>query len=88
MLEILCNGFNLSGVNNCYTRLLSRADTQGFSRATMNMQASVLSEPGGLWRLTFALGQLENLPSFTQSYTGYPRFYMFRAPGFHHVTCK
>ena len=46
----------------------------------MNMKASVLSEPGGLWRLTFALGQLENLPSFTQSYTGYPRFYMFRAP--------
>ena len=36
----------------------------------MSMQGSALSEPSGLWRPTFALWRLENLSSFTQSYTG------------------
>ena len=38
-----------------------------------------LAEPGGPWRLTFALGRLENLTFFIQIiYAGHPRFYLFR----------
>ena len=54
-LQILHNGFNLFGVKSHLTGLLPRAESQGFSPATMSVQGSALSEPGGLWRLTFAL---------------------------------
>ena len=37
-----------------------RKDTEWF------YQGCALAEPGGSWRLTFALGRLENLRFFTQ----------------------
>ena len=45
------------------------------------MQGCAQAELSGLWRLTFALGRLENLIFFIQSYAGHPRFYSFRALG-------
>ena len=44
-------------------------------------QGCVLAEPGGPWRLTCALGQLENLRFSYKSNAGHPRFYSFRALG-------
>ena len=43
-------------------------------------QVYALAESSGRWRLTFALGRLENIFSYI-SYAGHPRFYGFRAPG-------
>ena len=45
------------------------------------MQDCTLAEPGGPWRPTFALGRLEIKDLLYKSYTGHPRFYMFRALG-------
>ena len=42
-------------------------------RITEDWQGCTLAAPGGLWCLTFALGQLE------KSDAGHPRFYKFRA---------
>ena len=44
-------------------------------------QGCAQAEPGGPWRLTFTLGQLENLRFFIQINAGHPRFYSFRALG-------
>ena len=42
------------------------------------IQGCALAEPSGPWRLTFALGRLENLIFFSyKSYAGHPRFYSF-----------
>ena len=42
-------------------------------------QGCALAEPGGPWRLTFALVWIENLTFFSyKSYAGQPRFYRFR----------
>ena len=45
-------------------------------------QGCALVEPGGPWRVTFALGRLENLRFSYKSYPGRPGFYRFRALGF------
>ena len=46
-------------------------------------QGRALGEPDGPWRLTFALGRLENLSFFFsyKSYAEHPRFYGFWALG-------
>ena len=45
-------------------------------------QGCALGEPGGPWRLTFALGRLENLSFLSyKSYADHPRFYRFWALG-------
>ena len=44
-------------------------------------QGCALAEPSGPWRLTFALGQLENLRFFIQIICWDPGFYSFRALG-------
>ena len=44
-------------------------------------QGCALAEPSGPWRLTFALGRLENLTSSYKSYAGHPGFHSFRALG-------
>ena len=45
-------------------------------------QGCALAEPSGPWRLTFALGRLENLIFFSyKPYALHPRFYSFGALG-------
>ena len=51
--------FNLSVIIFC--KFLSK-----MSSSFLNVQGCALAEPGGPWRLTFALGRLENHRFFIQ----------------------
>ena len=45
------------------------------------MQGCALAEPGGPWRLTFALGRLENLRFFIQIICWEPLILQFQSTG-------
>ena len=45
------------------------------------VQGCALAEPGGPWRLTFALGRLGNLSSFIQIICGAPQILQFQSTG-------
>ena len=44
-------------------------------------QGCALAEPGGPWRLTFALRQQGHLSFLYKSYAGHPGFYSFKTLG-------
>ena len=55
--------------------------TTTVAKTSLNFQGCALAEPGGPWRLTFALGRLENLRFFIQIICWAPQILQFQSTG-------